>query len=96
MLQLCGQHNTPLKLKSLNIQILTLFYTVSYCPRGSALYLGLDQQRCVHLGFSEGRLNSNLLGSAWLLGFPEAAVLGLTQLREVGMFVLLPDVRQNP
>ena len=36
--------------------------------RGSALYLGFDQGRCAHLGSSGGRLNSNLPGSAWLLG----------------------------
>ena len=78
--------------------------------RGSALNLGFDWGRCAHPGSSGGRLNSNLPGSVWLLGvepgagldarrrvrYPAAAVLGLTQPREVGMFVLFSDVRQNP
>ena len=29
---------------------------------------GFDQGRCAHLGSFRGRLNSNLPGSAWLLG----------------------------
>ena len=46
-------------------------------------------------------LNSNLPRSAWLpyvrqVRFLAAAVLGLTQPREIGSFVLNPEVRQYP
>ena len=37
-------------------------------PAEGQLYLGFDQGQCAHLGSSGGRLNSNLPGSAWLLG----------------------------
>ena len=54
-------------------------------------------------GSTRVTVQSNLPGSAWLLGveqrqvrYPAAAVLRLTWPREVGTFVLFPDVRQNP
>ena len=49
--------------------------------RGSALYLGLNQGRCAHPGSSGGRLNSNLPGSAWLLGDEPGAGFESRQLR---------------
>ena len=44
-----------------------------------------------------GRLYSNLPGSAWLLGDEPGAGFETreTRPREVGTFVLFPDVRQN-
>ena len=41
--------------------------------RVSALYLGFNQGQCSHLGSSRGRLNSNLPGSAWMLGVKPGA-----------------------
>ena len=73
--------------------------------RGSVIYLEFYQGQCTHPDFSRFRMNSNLLGSGWLLGTvssqalgstPVATVLGLTPPREVGTFVLFLDVRQNP
>ena len=49
--------------------------------RGSALYLGFDQKQCAHPGSSRGRLNSNLPGSAWLLGVKPDAGFDSRQLR---------------
>ena len=66
--------------------------------RGFAINLGFGQGQCAHLGSFSGRLNSNLPGSTWLLGVEPGAGFDSWQLRprEVGMFVLFPNVRQNP
>ena len=47
----------------------------------STLYLGFNQGQCAHLGSSGGRLNSNLPGSAWLLGVEPGAGFDSRQLR---------------
>ena len=48
--------------------------------RGLALYLGFNQGWCAHLVSSGGRLNSNLLGSMWLLGVKPGAGFDSKQL----------------
>ena len=49
--------------------------------RGSAIYLELNQGLCKHPGISGDRLNSNLLGSAWLLGVKPGTGFDIRQLQ---------------